>query len=277
VHDQQGSNWLQVGELTAGFGGNELEPSGSLAGSCYSLTFEDGSAATVAFAAAGELSCKPSIPGGTAEFLGEGTTACAVTTLRPQIFFVDFLPARRRRDSVCLVIDLAAGIGTAVLGRLPLREETERSLYSRASAGEELTAVTARLLPFTLLAKPPSEGLRHEQTTELVGRRMLYDYGSRDMYEHVYLNERYYTWHCLRGPEKGLADTDRCYYRKIAEQLYLFVWLEKIVPTLGAVLVDTDTLRTTGKIFGYRGNDFGEVTNARVGARARLLNVTAYS
>ncbi len=272
----RGSNWLQVGELTDGFGGHELQISAALAGSRHLLTFDDGSQTELAFLAAGELSCTPRGPDGAAAFLGNGTVACAVTSLRPEVFFVDFLPGAQRRNSVSLVLDVATGVVSAVLGSLPTQEETQRSLFSRAVAAEELTPVVARVHAASLTAERPGPGRRHEPTTDLVGRRIMYDYGSRDMYEHVYLNERFYTWHCLRGPEKGLADTDRCYYHKVGEELYLFVWLEKIVPTLGTVLVDTRALRTTGKIFGYRTSDFGEVSNARVGARAKLLNVTTY-
>ncbi|HVW67346.1 MAG TPA: MoaF C-terminal domain-containing protein [Steroidobacteraceae bacterium] len=272
----QGSNWLQVGELTTGFGGNELTRSDELAGTQHQLTFADGSRAHLAFDDSGELSCTAVARESEAAALDSRSVATVVTSSRPQIFFVDYLPSGRGRDSVSLVIDRTTGIGTAVLGRLPTREETERPLFVRAGAHEELTPVTARLLPFTLSGDAPSPERRHEATAELVGRRILYDYGQRDSYEHVYLNERYYTWHCLRGPEKGLADTDRCYYNKVAPDLHLFVWLEKIVPTLGIVLVDLRAWRSTGKIFGYRGADFGAVANAQVGARARLLNVTAY-
>ena len=67
---------------------------------------------------------------------------------------------------------------------------------------------------------------------------MEYTYSPTERYEHIYLNEDFYTWQCLMGSEKGLADTDRCHYLKLGEQLYLFVWREKIVPTLGAVVAD---------------------------------------
>lgn len=73
-------------------------------------------------------------------------------------------------------------------------------------------------------------------------------------FEHIYLNEKLYTWHCMAGIEKGLADTDRCHYYKIAGSgtgsdagLYLFIWREKIIPTLGMVLVDFSRMKTTGK------------------------------
>jgi hypothetical protein len=88
------------------------------------------------------------------------------------------------------------------------------------------------------------------------------------------LNDAFYTWHCLAGSEQGLADTDRCHYRKIAPDLYLFVWREKIVPTLGIVVVDLAQSKTTGQILGYRGFDFGAVTSFPVGARARIVSVT---
>ena len=50
------------------------------------------------------------------------------------------------------------------------------------------------------------------------------------------------------------------------------MWREKIVPTLGAVLVDLEQMKTTGKIFGYSGFDFGTVMNFPVGARASLVS-----
>jgi hypothetical protein len=94
----------------------------------------------------------------------------------------------------------------------------------------------------------------------------------------VYLNRDFYTWHCLSGAEwkegVGLTDTDRCYHRKIGESLYLFVWREKIIPTLGAVVIDLAEMRTSGKIYGYQGKGFEKVTNFPVGARARILNET---
>ncbi len=109
---------------------------------------------------------------------------------------------------------------------------------------------------------------------------MEYTYSTTERYEHIYLNEHFYTWHCLLGSEKGLADTDRCHYLKLGDVLYLFVWREKIIPPWGAVVVDFQAMRTMGKIFGHAQgagsrDDASEVVDFRVGARARLLNVTS--
>ncbi|WP_311196791.1 MoaF C-terminal domain-containing protein, partial [Pseudomonas protegens] len=92
-----------------------------------------------------------------------------------------------------------------------------------------------------------------------------YIYSASEAYEHTYLNANFYSWQCLRGLEHGLADTDRCHYSKIAEQLYLFDWREKIVPTLGLVLIDLKSGRSDGKIFCYQGADFSSAANFPVG------------
>lgn len=261
--------------MTAGFGGNELTPSVALAGRRLQVNLEEGSGLELVFRSGDQLEINIRVDGPVARVIGQRTIAYRATSLRENVLFVDsVLPAQPPR-SLSWVLDLGSGWGTAVLGRMPLRAETEESIYSRASSGKELTTVEVQVLSLQLAdhqGATPSG--RHASTTELVGKRMRYVYGPRDVYEHIYLNERFYTWQCLKGPEKGLADTDRCHYLKIAQDLYLFIWREKIVPTLGMVLIDTAARRSTGKIFGYQGGDFGTVTNAQVGASAQLMNLT---
>lgn len=62
----------------------------------------------------------------------------------------------------------------------------------------------------------------------------------------------------------------------IDAKLYLFVWREKIVPTLGVVMIDLERMKTDGKIFGYHGSRFDAQSNFPVGALAQVLNVTRY-
>lgn len=116
----------------------------------------------------------------------------------------------------------------------------------------------------------------HVPSDELVGLRNRYVYSASEAYEHIYLNPAFYTWQCLRGAERGLADTDRCHCYRLAERLYLFVWREKIVPTLGVLLIDLEAGRTDGKIFGYQDDDFATPVNFPVGALAQVLNQTRH-
>ncbi len=154
------------------------------------------------------------------------------------------------------------------------KKEVRQDLLRRVDAGRELTDVAATFRHGAIDRSFGPRTPRHTVTEELVGKRIEYTYSPTERYEHIYLNGSFYTWHCLLGAEEGLADTDCCHSYKLARHLYLFVWREKIVPTLGVVVLDLNAMRTTGKIFGYEGNDFRKVVNFRIGARARLKNIT---
>ena len=52
------------------------------------------------------------------------------------------------------------------------------------------------------------------------------------------------------------------------------MWREKVVPTLGVVLVDWAAKRSNGKLFGYEGSDFGALSTTPISSHATLLNVT---
>ena len=116
----------------------------------------------------------------------------------------------------------------------------------------------------------------HERTTDLIGKRIKYAYSSKHVYEHIYLNDRFYTWHCLAGVEKGLADTEICDYFKIAPDVYLFTWREKVMPTFGVVLINFKEMRSNGKTFGLDVAS-GKIINFNLGSRAELINETNYS
>lgn len=197
-----------------------------------------------------------------------------VTSVREGIYFVDFLAGDAVKKSVSLVLDDNNGQVTLIQGTLPDEQATSISAYDRARQGMELTGVEAVILHGSVAGSPG--GTAHAPTDELIGLRNRYHYSPEEVYEHVYLNNNFYTWHCIQGSEAGLGDTDRCHYIKIAQDLYLFVWREKIVPTLGVILIDMKRLKTDGKIFGYNGFDFSSHTNFPVGAITEVINVTTH-
>ena len=267
------SRWITVGELADSFGpdNNALPPTGDLAGKTLDLHLENGQVIEHRFGRDGKLTWKVTAGPG----IGQGAEETySATKVRQGIYFVQFLRHLERATTIILVLDLDQGIATAVVGQLPEEAEIRRSLAERVARGQELTAVTATFLSGALNALLTADTPRHATTDELVGRRVEYTYSPTERYEHIYLNEDFYTWQCLLGSEKGYADTDRCHYYRLADDLYLFAWREKIVPTLGVVVVDFDAMRTTGKICGYQGSGFGELADFPVGAHARLLNVT---
>lgn len=280
--------WIPVGELGEAFQSgagtqHRLARSERLAGARLALHFEDGSATDYHFLSATELSRVRDERGAELEagnrearhgtLRAETPHSYHATEIRPGIFFLDFIAPELRASTMSFVLDLGRGIFTALVASLPDRSELTVPLIERVRQGGELTCVDARFLSGAIGSPCTPATERHRDSTELVGERIEYAYSASERYEHVYLNERFFTWHCLAGSERALADTDRCRYLKVAEQLYLFVWREKIIPTLGAVLVDLAQMKTTGKIFGYRGFDFEALTNFPVGAQARRAGV----
>jgi hypothetical protein len=256
--------FISVGALEEGFAldNNVLKGSVGLAGDALTLRFPEGRV----------HQCEVS---GDSTVLWDGLEARArVTSIRSGVYFVDFLVGDAVKESLSLVLDTTGGQATLVVGSLPTAEEASIGALERVRGGSELTGVRTEIFHGTIDGL--AGGSPHGPTDELLGLRNRYRYSPHEVYEHVYLNQNFYTWHCLQGAEAGLTDTDRCHYIKIADELYLFVWKEKIVPTLGVILIDMQRLKTDGKIFGYRGFDFDTHVNFGVGAIADVLNETKH-
>ncbi len=268
------TEWVQVGELADGFAtdANTLDYTDELAGISLDLHSEDGRVIRYSFSSGQSLSWQIVKGPGKNPAMTESYTA---TSLRPGIYFVDFITSSETATSISMVLNLENGNATLVTGRLPDKDETMRPVYQRVNDGDLLTPVDATFLQ-ARINQPFSDGDGHRQTEELVGKRVQYRYSPHERYEHIYLNTDYYTWQCLQGVEQGLAETDLCHYYKIAEKLYFFVWREKVIPTLGVIMIDLERMKTTGKITGYEGTDFGKLNNFPVGAFATLLNQTVH-
>lgn len=267
------SDWITVGALADGFAPESfiLPNLADLAGRSLTLHFANGWQIAHRFESE-RLSWQA------ADGHSQGSAAYRATSVRPGIYLVDFLKHEQGQDwSISLVLDLGSASFTAVIGRMPDAQTTHEGLYHRALAGKLLTGVEVEFFHGSL-DKPWQEGAcPHVPTRELVGLRNLYRYSPTEVYEHIYLNENFYTWQCLKGVEAGLCDTDRCHYYKIADELYLFVWREKIVPTLGLVMIDMANHRSDGKIFGYAGGGFDELSNFPVASYCSVINRTEHA
>ena len=268
--------FMQVGEFVAGFGGNELPHCEDLQGRTCTVHCADGRIVTASFHADQELTWRET---GRSPAHGDGLERVEryrASCIRPDYYLVDFVPQARPTESVTLVLDFAQEIATAVLAGLPTREEAAKPLFQRVIDKELLSPVACEIVHGAIDRPFTSATAQHRPATDLLGKRVRYQYGPSDAYEHIYLSANLYTWHCLEGPERGLADTDFCRCHKLADELYLFVWLEKVIPTVGVILIDFQRAKTSGKIFGYQGDDFGRTCNTAVGAVLSLQNVTSY-
>jgi hypothetical protein len=265
--------YISVGELSVGFSENILPSTKVLVGKTVELDYESGKKATITFSDGETLKWE------TEEQGYKERSICSYRAIlpRPDIYFVDFIVSGGDTESVSIILDMQQKCATIVTGVLPTTEEVMIPLITRAEKGLPLTSVKA-LFEHAALGGPfTSRTHRHERTTDLVGERIQWVYSSKDAYEHIYLSENTYTWQCIAGNEKGLSDTDRCFFYRLGEALYLFVWIEKIIPTVGVVIEDFRVMRSYGKLFGHEGYDMnGPITNFAVGSYGTLLNKTKY-
>jgi hypothetical protein len=271
------SPWITVGELARAFApdSNAAGPTGDLVGRTLDMSLENHQTVRCRFLTHRELSWETL--DGRAGGRHKVAEQYLAYKIRPAVYFVDFVRHLEQAATLSFVLDLDLEIVTVLFATLPDREEASGSLSERVAAGKDLTAVSAVFLSGAVDKAFAPGTPRHLPTVDLIGRRVEYAYSPSELYEHIYLNERFYTWQCLAGAEEGLADTDRCHYYKVADDLYFFVWREKIIPTLGAAVIDFGAMRSTGKIFGYAGTDFDKTANFAIGARARFVNVTKRS
>ncbi|WP_257347372.1 molybdenum cofactor biosynthesis F family protein [Pseudalkalibacillus decolorationis] len=261
-------DFISVGELSVGFSENMMEPIDKLVGKEFSLYYEDNKKCKISFMDIEAL--KWLIENGGVE---EKFT-CTYTAVMPRedIYFIDFIVSYGDTKSISIVLDLRQKIATVITSVLPTEEETSTPMLQRAERGMPLTAVNASFEHVSIDNPMTNLTPQHEKTKDLIGKTIEFVYSAKDVYEHNYLNENHYTWHCTAGNEEGLCDSDRCYYYKLDNNLYLFVWLEKVIPTAGIVIEDLDAMRSYGKIYGYEGYSIGRVSNFPVGSYAKILN-----
>lgn len=266
--------WVEVGAIAHGLDENRLPATDELAGRDSILRFADGRVVRCVVHDGSRLSWR--VVDGPGTGAGSDETYEAVR-VAPDVHLVTFVRRDEPLGSISVALDSASRRATVVVGTMPTLAQARTDLIARMKRGLDLSTVRVAILHAVVDPRSPDEAVvPHARTADLVGKRVRYTYGDGGVYEHVYLNERLYTWHCLAGPEQGLADTERCDYIRITPEVILFCWREKVVPTLGVVLINTAEMRSTGILFGID-TDTGAPIHFGIGARGELLNVTTHA
>jgi hypothetical protein len=230
------------------------EPTGALAGRSLVLHMKDGSAIDVRFDDASSLSWSSD-----AEQLwgSSGEDAYEAIELRPDVYLV-VVARLEQRTSLLAVLDLAHARAILNLTRL-------------VDGGDGVVEVTT----FGQAGVGGPTGELFERTGELVGKRVHHRYSDTHAFEHIYLSPRTYAYQGLEGPEAGIADVDLTDAYKLAERLYLFSWHERAQPFNGAIVLDLEAGRATGRLFGWE-QETERALQIRTGSIATLLNETTY-
>lgn len=189
-----------------------------------------------------------------------GTDADETFLVDDDLYYVQVRPADR--EAVSLFLDLRDG----------------RALVVTTTIGDHGTPrVTQEFRPATIDGYDV-RGEAMAPSTALIGRRVLWVYSAEHAYEHVYLSPHWYTWQCLAGPERGLADTDENTVYRLRPGIHVFAWREKVIPCASVTVADhrdARALRSHGVLFGLDAT--GErPTHFTFGAHGRLLSTTVH-
>ena len=255
--------WLPLDGLAPGFDAGKAEPSNDLVGRTFTAvddrgtriahTFGEGTVSWVYEPGEGD----PTLP-------AAQTDACEVVRVDEDLYYAQFHHDYLPHEAVTLVLDLRSGYALAVI-----------SILGEAAAGR--TAVQHIFAP-SRIEELPQNGEAPAPTDELIGRRVLWVYSSEHAYEHVYRSPHWYTWHCLAGPEQGLADTDENTVWRLRPGIFVFSWREKVIPCGSVTIADhrsQKALRAHGVLFGTDESGSGQ-THFTFGAHGRLLSNTVH-
>ncbi|KAL4882840.1 molybdenum cofactor biosynthesis protein F [Aspergillus karnatakaensis] len=224
------SEWPDLEALAVGYGEHLMSESNKLNGKRLVLTFNDGTRIAHQFSDDNTLKWEilESAQSGKAEY--------KALEVRPAIFFIDFYKPDHE-EQVTLILNTSTGQAIAGISGFHTKDNQKRTRtkFSHASIDGDSDSSNT-IAPF-------------QPTQDLIGKHILYRYTPRDAYEHIYHNQGTFTWHCLSGTEKGLADTEPCKMLKVAKKLYLLFWSEKIMPVESIVMVDLERMRSTGRFF----------------------------
>jgi hypothetical protein len=257
------STWLPLDGLAPGFDANKAPLTSDLAGRTVTLVDDRGTRIVHRFGV-GRVEWEY-VPGeGDPIPPTGGADDYEAFLVDDGLYFAQFHHEYDPAEAVSLVIDVTNGRALSVIqaigGDLPGNTAVKQLFVPSRLEGVEAT------------------GTEPAPTTSLIGRRVLWVYSSEQAYEHVYLSPDWYTWQCLAGPEKGLADTDENTVWQVRPGIYVFAWREKVIPCASVTIADhrdQRNLRSHGVLFGL--DESGTVpTHFTFGAHGRLLSNTVH-
>lgn len=248
--------WPDVTAMLEGFGAPTLEATADLDGTNFDITFDNGWTIAHRFGN-GSVTWTIIEGDGTGE---TGTHPYRAVEARTNLYFVDFIKGEGAHSSdVSMVIDRNDGRVTVA----------DSSFVDRDGA----VRMHTELLTGRIVGTGAIEPLR--RSNELAGKRIYYRYSPTEHYEHVYLNDGTFVWHCVRGAEQGLADVDPAPVYELGDGIVMLQWSETVMPVESFVLVDLVNERSIGRMFCWDGPTLSPM-HLPFDSRLSVLNETAY-
>ncbi|RVD26609.1 molybdenum cofactor biosynthesis protein F, partial [Mesorhizobium sp. M4A.F.Ca.ET.020.02.1.1] len=230
-----------------------------LAGKSLDVAFADGGALKLAFSTAELLSWN-------AGARGHDRQSYQAFRVRDGMYFVDFIDAGDEMRSISLWLDLTRNAVLLIEGSVADRAAEDMNLLTRV---EKTGAQSVPTLTYRAggIGRPIPDFPR---TEKLFGKFFRYEYSDTHVYDHYYVNPKYYFWYCWRGPDAGIGEFDEADYFELADDIYLICWREKFLPCLAVTIEDLGSMRSIGKVFGADSHTW-RTGNSTVGATMSVI------
>jgi hypothetical protein len=233
--------WPQIGDILQNHSGGRPDPTSDLVGKSFAVSLNYEGRMELAFSAAERLSWSISGAG------GHGQQPYQAFRVREGMYFIDFVDANDELKSISLWLDFNRDAVLLIEGSVADRSVQDLNLLARV---ERTGAQSVATLTFRTGRIGPSQVLDFARTDKLFGKYLRYVYSETHIYDHYYVNPKYYFWYCWRGPDAGIGECDEADYFELAEDVYLICWREKFLPLLAVTIEDFRSMRSIGKVFG---------------------------
>ncbi|MFV0436385.1 MAG: MoaF C-terminal domain-containing protein [Desulfopila sp.] len=249
------SDWKNYEDFAAGIDTNRIPQTEALRDTALTVSWETGRQFTVKFTTKHSMRWE--------DERGAGDGWYEAIEVAPHTYFLDMTFNERKRDALTLIVNV----------------ETLRTLSILSHVRPEPVVgepqVTQTFTP-GVLSKNGKEasGMVPAPSRDLIGKRTWQRYSPNHLYEHTYLSSQRYCWQCLIGEQRGHGDVDLSTTYKFADNLYLFTFREFKIAVASVFFFNFDSMRSTGKFLGIKGN--GEIENNAAGAYMKIASVTEY-
>lgn len=246
--------WPDVTKMIEGFGEPSLEDSSALIGQEILVSFDNKSSLLLNFTEKNSVRVKAGNI-----VVDDGEHTYRAIEVRDDIFLVDILCANgTHTHNLSFVYGKADGQVTLADSFMFDKEgviRTNTNFLHGAVSGLDI--------------KP------RERSVALVGNRIYYRYSPTEHYEHIYLSPSTFVWHCVRGGEQGIADSDETKTFFIDDDLLIFHWREKFLPVESFLVIDLLHKQSIGRMFCWDAPTMNYV-HLPFDSQFEILNKTEY-
>lgn len=258
-------HWPQIGDILQNHSGGRPDPTSDLVGKSFAVAFGDGDRLSLAFETAGILSWSAK---GTK---GHGQQPYQAFCVRDGMYFVDFIDANDELKSISLWLDLTRDAVLLIEGSVADKSAENMNLLTRV---EQTGAQSVPTLTYRSGSIGKASIVEFARTDKLFGKFFRYVYSDTHIYDHYYVNPKYYFWYCWHGPDAGIGEFDEADYFELADDIYLICWREKFLPCLAVTIEDLSSMRSIGKVFGADSRTW-RTGNSTVGATMSIVATIA--